>query len=155
MTQKSLGAALRLVREEKFPVAKDFVEASGVAASQLSEMEKGHRTLTYGFLNRVAPHLGMTPEQLRARIDELAASIEGADMIVESRTTPYLVTAKGPLTKTSNHTGDPFEELARYFAAKLTSSEILELIHEFTTEAANGNRAAGLRAKALIDILDR
>lgn len=148
LSQKSIGAGIRLIREEADLMAKELAEAAGVAPSQISEVEKGRKKPSENFMRKVASALQTTPEELEFRIASLAEKIDTppAQLRISEPSASYRASGKVlPVGEISD-----FEALARYFAEKLTRDEIFELIHEFTLRAKNGDRLAAQSARALL-----
>lgn len=70
--QPDLGAAVRVIREERGISQVVFSERTGFMQSWISETERGKRNPSWSNVVRLAYGLGVTPAELVARAEALA-----------------------------------------------------------------------------------
>lgn len=70
--QPDLGAAVRVIREERGISQVAFSERTGFMQSWISETERGKRNPSWSNVVRLARGLGVTPAELVARAEALA-----------------------------------------------------------------------------------
>lgn len=70
--QPDLGAAVRVIREERGISQVVFSERTGFMQSWISETERGKRNPSWSNVVRLAHGLGVTPAELVARAEALA-----------------------------------------------------------------------------------
>jgi transcriptional regulator with XRE-family HTH domain len=71
--QPDLGAAVRVIREERGISQVVFSERTGFMQSWISETERGKRNPSWSNVVRLAHGLGVTPAELVARAEALAS----------------------------------------------------------------------------------
>lgn len=152
---RSLGPALKSIRDNLGISAKELAGNIGVSASYLSEIETGKRPLTEAFARKVAGALKADPAEFRA-------SLASFDSVVREpvsyrsgplRMPPADITFNHPFTTPEPNIPDPFRELAEYFVTSMPVNAAWDLVRSLTVTAQSGDLQAARRAKALLEIL--
>ena len=113
-----LGDHLRELREAKKLSRPDLAKLVGAHPNQIQKLENGERTLSLDWMERLAPHLGVTPVEFLQGAKAPAIAREEpkryqAEPNLQSDKIPVLGTAEGGAEGWSLWNGDVVDHVAR------------------------------------------